>query len=152
MKKILLSKYNKAIAFFLAILGFATACDEIVGADEYGSPHADFIVNGSIKSELSSSVIKNIRVIMRDTSSHYVYSDTCFTDANGSYNVKLIEFPNNQVFKINLQDIDGSANGEFQTLDTIVEFKNPVFTGGDGHWNDGHTDKEMNLKMKPKVQ
>ena len=151
MKKLFLANYNKIIAFCLTLLGFATACTDMFPGSEYGVPHADFIINGSVKSEINSSTIKNIRVIMADTSSHYVYSDTCFTDLNGNYTVKLVAFPDDQVFKINLQDIDGVANGQYQTLDTLVEFKNPVFTGGGKHWYNGSTQKVLNLNMKAKL-
>ena len=147
MKIKLLKKYNKLIALLLSLLGFTTAC--IIGGKEYGTPHADFIVRGKVVSEIDSRPIKNIRVIMRDSTSIY-YRDSINTDLNGIYTLKVTGFPLSKNFNIDLKDIDGTENGEFQNLDTIVEFKNPVFTGGNKHWYNGQTEKEFDLKMKPK--
>ena len=53
-------------------------------------------------------------------------------------------------FNIEFIDIDGAENGEYQSLDTIVEFKDPHFTGGDGDWYAGETSKEFNIQLNPK--
>lgn len=148
MKIKLLKKYNKLIALLLSLLGFTTACF-LIGGAEYGTPHADFIVRGKVESQIDSRPIKNIRVIMRDSTSIY-YRDSINTDLNGIYTLKVTGFPLSKNFNIDLKDIDGTENGEFQNLDTIVEFKNPVFTGGNKHWYNGQTEKEFDLKMKPK--
>lgn len=147
MKSKILTSCNKIIAFLLAFLGFANACNNF--AKEYGVPHADFIVKGSVVSAKDNKAIKNIRLIMRDSSVHYNY-DTTYSDVNGNYSVKMTGFPGTQTAKIDLQDIDGLANGEFQPLDTVVEFKNPQFSGGDGSWYDGKTENELNITLKPK--
>ena len=86
---------------------------------------------------------------MRDSTSIY-YRDSINTDLNWIYTLKVTGFPLSKNFNIDLKDIDGTENGEFQNLDTIVEFKNPVFTGGNKHWYNGQTEKEFDLKMKPK--
>jgi putative lipoprotein (rSAM/lipoprotein system) len=148
MKIKLLKKYNRLIALLLSLLGFTTACF-IIGGAEYGTPHADFIVRGSVVSEKDSRPIKNIRVIMHDSTSIY-YRDSINTDLNGVYTLKLSGFPLSKNFNIDLKDIDGTDNGEFQNLDTIVKFINPVFTGGNKHWYNGQTQQEFDIKMKPK--
>lgn len=59
--------------------------------------------------------------------------DTSFTDSEGKY--QIIEeygFSENQTFQINFQDIDGTVNGDYKDLDTIVEFKNPQYVNGNG--------------------
>ncbi|MDD4500573.1 MAG: radical SAM-associated putative lipoprotein [Bacteroidales bacterium] len=140
MKIKILKTFNILIAGLLAILGFATAC---VPAAEYGTPSAKFIVNGNVKSSETDQPIKNIRVSMQ--------GDTTYTDANGAYQV-IDEwgFPTDQTYNIEFQDIDGNANGVFSDLDTIVEFKNPEFSDGDGSWYRGETSKEFDVKLTPK--
>ena len=52
-------------------------------------------------------------------------------------------------FKIHIQDIDSTQNGQFQNMDTLIEFKNSKFTGGDGELYIGQTEKEINIKLQP---
>lgn len=140
MKIKILKTYNVLIAGLLAILGFTTACDS---KDEYGTPSAKFIVNGKVKSSETDQPIENVRITMQ--------GDTTYTDVNGAYQVvDKWGFPTDQTYNIKFLDIDGEANGEFSDLDTIVEFKDPKFTNGDGDWYSGETSKEFDVKLTPK--
>lgn len=146
MKKIevrSLKAYNAFIATLLAILGFTTSCKDYLIRTEYGTPSAKFIVNGKIESSVSNTAIENIRVIM--------HGDTTFTDGEGKYQVSdKYGFPRSQIYDIKFQDIDGSQNGEFENFDTVVEFKDPSFINGDGHWYQGEISKELNVTLNPK--
>jgi putative lipoprotein (rSAM/lipoprotein system) len=140
-----LKKYNIFISMLLALLGFSAACEpggDMYGSPvmEYGVPVATFIVKGNVKSESTSNNIPDIRVIMGD--------DTAYTDRTGNYEVETRSDAFAQSFLQEFKDVDGLANGEFQTLDTIVEFNDPEFTGGSG-WDNGETEKEMDVKLKP---
>jgi putative lipoprotein (rSAM/lipoprotein system) len=135
--------YNVLISGFLALLGFASSCDIGGVYAEYGTPSAKFIVNGKIESAATSQPIENIRVIMQ--------GDTAVSDQYGKYQViDRWGFPQDQSYSIEIEDIDGTINGEFENLDTIVEFKNPKFTKGDGDWYKGETSIDFNVKMNPK--
>jgi putative lipoprotein (rSAM/lipoprotein system) len=145
MKRTILEKYNKLLSFLLSVLGFGAACS--LGACEYGlpvveygTPHATFKVKGTVRSEQTSNNLPNIRVVMGE--------DTAFTDVSGNYQVKNIDFPNDQAFLVEFKDIDGETNGEYQPLDTIVEFIDPEFSGGSDGWDQGETEKELNVKLK----
>jgi len=143
-----LSGYNVIITALMALLGFATSCEPIGGA-EYGVPHARFIVKGKIVSAEGNAPVPNIKVRMQqDTNIRYY--DSAYSESNGNYQVDLVDFPESQTYKIEFIDTDGSANGEFQTLDTVVEFKEPKFTGGSGNWDEGETQKIFNVALKPK--
>ncbi len=135
---------NAIILGLLALLGFASSCEKWPNTKaEYGTPSAKFIVNGKVNSKETNSPIKNIRVIMN--------RDTSYTDSEGHYQVNEINgFPNNQTFQINFQDIDSTINGDYNDLDTIVEFTNPQFVNGDGNWYAGETSKEFNVKLDEK--
>jgi len=131
----------------LSILGFGaacgfSACEYGAGYVEYGTPHAMFKVKGSVKSEATSDNISGIRVIMR--------VDTTFTDAQGNYEVGASDYPGDQAFLVEFKDTDGGSNGEYQPLDTIVEFTDPAFTGGEGAWYGGMTEKEIDVELKDK--
>ncbi|MDY0104616.1 MAG: radical SAM-associated putative lipoprotein [Lentimicrobium sp.] len=140
MKIKILKKYNVLIAGLLALLGYTTACDS---KDEYGTPSAKFIVNGKVISSETDQPIENIRVTMQ--------GDTTYTNADGVYQVvDNWGFPTDQTYKIDFNDIDGAANGGFSGLDTIVEFKDPEFSDGNGDWYSGETSKEFDVKLTPK--
>ena len=127
-------------SFLLSILGFGAACS--LSSCEYGTPFATFKVKGNVKSEVTSNAIPNIRVVMG--------YDTTFTDESGNYQISNTDFPDNQTFLVEFKDIDRETNGEYQTLDTIVEFIDPEFSGGTGNWDSGETEKEINVKLKDK--
>jgi len=147
IKTSLFRKSNAVLRFLLSILGFGAVCS-LSGCEygtpsvEYGTPFATFKVNGNVKSEVTSNTIPNIRVIMG--------SDTAFTDESGNYQVSNTEFPTNQTFLVEFKDIDGEMHGEYQPLDTLVEFIDPEFSGGTGGWDSGETEKELNVKLKDK--
>lgn len=149
IRKNFFTGYNVIITALMALLGFSTACERFLGS-EYGTPHARFILKGKITSADNNNPVPNIRVTMQfDTLSKQ--GDTTYSDSNGNYQaVDEFGFPISRSYSIKFADIDGTANGEFQNLDTVVEFKDPVFTGGDSHWDNGKTQKEFNVALKPK--
>jgi putative lipoprotein (rSAM/lipoprotein system) len=147
MKTSIFKRFNGFISFLLTILGFGAACslsscEYGTPAVEYGTPYATFKVNGSVKSEVTSNNIPNIRVVMG--------YDTTFTDESGNYQISNKNFPDDQTFLVEFKDIDGETNGEYQPLDTIVEFIDPEFSGGTDNWDSGETEKEVNVKLKDK--
>ena len=137
--RFILKKYGTILGVLLAFLGFTlSSCKKMYGSPsvEYGTPSATFIVNGKVESSGTNQPIQNIRVIMQ--------GDTTMTDAAGSYQIiDAHENPSRQKFPIQFQDIDGNLQGEYNNLDTVVEFKNPQFTNGE-------TSKEFDIKLKPK--
>ncbi|SHG05368.1 putative lipoprotein, rSAM/lipoprotein system [Mariniphaga anaerophila] len=147
MKTSIFKRFNGLISFFLSVLGFGAACslsscEYGTPAVEYGTPYATFKVNGNVKSEVTFNSIPNIRVVMG--------FDTTFTDESGNYQISNTDFPDDQTFLIEFKDIDGETNGDYQPLDTIVEFIDPEFLGGTGNWDSGETEKEVNVKLKDK--
>ncbi len=145
MKKVKIKFFktsNAIIAGLITLLGFASSCEK-VSRVEYGTPSAKFIVNGKVISSDSNEAIENIRVIMQ--------GDTTKTDNEGKYQVvDKYGFPSDQVYDIKFQDIDGVTNGDYQNLDTIIEFKNPQFINGDGNWYSGETSKELDIELNKK--
>jgi putative lipoprotein (rSAM/lipoprotein system) len=141
MKRILtnlLKSYNAVLAIMIAFLGFSVSCEMKA---EYGVPNAKFIVNGKVESSLDSSPIKHIRVIMQ--------FDSTLTDDDGNYTIaNNYVFPGSHTFDIRFHDVDSMDNGIYENKDTIVTFTNPKFTKGNGHWYEGETSKEFNVKLK----
>ena len=136
----LFNSYNKVIIGLIGVLGFTLACEETRIA--YGTPSAEFAVNGQVTSKDTDKAISNIRVIME--------LDTTFTDIEGNYQVSNWGFPKNQTYTLLFQDTDNELNGEFHNVDTLVEFRNPDFVNGDGAWFEGTATKDFNVKLTPK--
>jgi putative lipoprotein (rSAM/lipoprotein system) len=145
VKRQLLKKYNVLLTLILSVLGFSTACESIdeYGAPvvEYGAPTATFIVKGKVSSNENNS-IPNIRVTMG--------VDTAYSDENGIYEVKQQYSPTDIEFPIKFEDVDGIENGEYNSVDTVAKFENPTFTGGDGNWDMGETESQLDIKMDDK--
>ncbi len=158
MKKLqfkVLKSYHALIALLLSFLGFSSSCDWLTPGAMYGTPTADFMVKGKVESK-SNKPVAGIKV---DISKEYetqegkssVLIGTSASEAGtGTYTVKASDIPNDQTFKVKFTDIDGATNGEYETLDTTVVFQNPKYSGGDGHWYHGRTEKELNVKLKAK--
>lgn len=145
-----LKTYNALIVFLISFLGFASSCDPLGMKYMYGSPSANFIVKGKVGTATNSPVA-GIKVEMSMEVNSYLLNTTSSAESTGIYKVTGGgQSPEGQNFKIKFTDIDGALNGEFETLDTIVVFQNPKFTGGDGHWYNGQIEKEVNVKLKPK--
>jgi putative lipoprotein (rSAM/lipoprotein system) len=153
----ILKSYNSIITLLLSFLGFASSCDIWGGRAMYGTPSADFIVKGKVESAGERRPIAGIKVELSkevDTENGKIPVDidhSVSAETTGAYTVANNGgFPIDQTYKVKFTDIDGALNGEFETLDTTIIFQNPKYTGGDGSWYNGRTEKELNVKMKTK--
>jgi putative lipoprotein (rSAM/lipoprotein system) len=140
-----LKGYNLLLSLLLAALG----CTEKEPVCEYGTPHATFIVKGTVRSKTNAQPVPKVKVEMNYDSPESGTYSSALSDNNGNYEVKTEDFPNDQTFSMKFTDPDGAVNGLYLEKDTVVEFKNPVFTGGDGNWYDGETKKELHIKLTP---
>lgn len=131
--------YNVIIAGMLSILGFTTSCDPVV---EYGTPYANFIVKGKITSFETDKPIENIQVTMGGVPK--------LTNSNGEFEIVNSGSLLDTTFNLNIRDIDGENNLLFFDKDTVAQFKNPIFSGGDDNWYVGDTKINIDIKLKPK--
>lgn len=145
MKKTFLKKYNKFLGILMSLLGFGSSFTfhgcEIVSPAEYGTPHATFKVTGTV-TDSKNTEIKNIQVSMK--------YDTTNTDEDGKYLIETSEFPNIDTIRVHFYDADGDKNGSYQSLDTLISFKDLSFQNGDGSWYEGEKTKELSVKLKEK--
>jgi len=143
-----LRNYNKVILFLLVLIGFSGCEKETGGKAEYGTPHADFIINGKIVSKATNQPISNIRVAIKDMASSLgAPFDSAFSNSEGNYSLIVTDFPSSKIYNLNFFDKDGALNGTFIAKDSIIEFNNPNFTDGDGNWYSGKVTKELNIKL-----
>lgn len=129
---------NLLIAWFLSLFG--VACSPFTA--EYGTPEASFHTTGVVHSADENIPIDHIRVIMG--------ADTAYSNSTGTYKVEVRDFPTSQSFNLNFTDVDGPENGNFEPKDTLIEFNNPEFHDGNGHWFAGETEKVVNAGLRRK--
>ncbi len=138
-----LKMFNSLIYMALSMLGFSMSSCGGIGS-MYGTPEADFIIRGKVTDKRTNQPIENVEV---EVSGDW---NKTSTDANGKYKITVNDFPESQTFPVRFRDVDGNLNGLYMDLDTIVEFKDPEFTGGKGNWYEGKTTKEFNIQLDPK--
>ena len=133
-------KENSLLFLLLGFIGVITSCDDENNVEPlYGTPSADFIINGSVKSTSAQLPIENIQVIMRN--------DTIYTNANGDFTINNNSTPQDTVYTIKLNDIDGSTHGSFQNKEMTVIFSGNNFAGGDGNWYHGKVEKDIEVSL-----
>jgi putative lipoprotein (rSAM/lipoprotein system) len=121
------------------IMGFAISCQH---EDEYGTPMADFVLQGAVKSKTDLHALPDIKVTM--------LRDSNQTNVNGYYEVFLNDFPNPQTYLVRFHDLDTLHNGNFKDKDTNISFDGNNFQGGDGKWYEGTETKVMDVFLEPK--
>ena len=132
---------NRIILSLIAVLGFSCSSDDPIV--EYGSPSADFNISGNIIDETTLEKLSNIQIISNNASSS-TFGDTIYSE-NGHYEIVKRDYPSSQVFVVTFKD----TSNLHQTLDTLVDFTDPVFENGDGSWYYGETSKEVDIKLTP---
>ena len=142
----LFNSYNSLILLILSLLGFSTSCEDENKSMMYGVPMAGFKVIGKVESALDDKPIPDIIIEARDD----YLEGTGFSKPDGTYEVGIGGDTGDHTYRLKFVDTDGALNGEYESLDTTVVFKDPVFTGGDGSWYLGIAEQELNVKMKPK--
>ena len=144
MKKLKIKFLKKYSALIAAVVGlFSSSPCSMVQPVEYGTPSARYVVDGKVTDNGTGKPIENIRVSMG--------GDTAFSKADGSYGiVRDVTFPKDTSFTLKFEDTDGSANGQYANLDTVVKFKKSEFKGSDGKWNYGENHKNIDIKLNKK--
>ncbi len=146
-KKLLLNKYNAGIAIGITMLGFAAGCKKSEKDDDngvqplYGMPSAHFIFNGRVMSVENDKAIQGIRVALD--------FDTVYTDSDGKFELDVNGLPQRKSFPFDVADVDGDENGNYRSMQSNVIVENPDFEGGDGSWDYGKTEKDIEIRLTP---
>lgn len=140
------NSYNSFILLMLSLLGFSTSCEDDNKAMMYGVPIAGFKVIGKVESALDSKPIPDIIIEARED----YLKGIGFSKPDGTYEAGIGDYPGDHTYRLKFVDTDGALNGEYESLDTTVVFKDPKFTGGDGAWYRGIAEQELNVKLKPR--
>ncbi len=149
MKKIALKTYGKILAIILSFFGLSS-CEIIEPRVEYGTPSADYIVNGKVSDKITNQPIKGIGVIVPNRV-YPKHGDTVYTNELGEYTLDLKNaFPySNEQMKVIAKDLDGNKNGIYEKDSIELSFtQKDQITKGSGSWYSGVYKKtNQNFKL-----
>lgn len=144
MKRKTLSFINRCLAAVMALLGFQ-ACDFPkkygVPAPEYGTPYADFLVQGKV-TDTKQEPLKDMQVVMKLYGSRPI--DTVYTDENGQYQWKDA----GPTYISGMNVVVNDTTGKFASDSAKVEFEYDR-TQADG-WKRGVATAEADFELKEK--
>ena len=146
--------YNAVLTALLSMLGYG--CSNWTEPEvEYGMPTAKYVVNGTVTDEQNAPV-EGIKVSLKSVSDarnadgkRYTHGiDSLQTDAAGRYEMKYSAFPERSDIKLIVEDIDGEANGTFQSDTIDVDYNKAVQTEKGSGWNEGTFEIKQDIKLK----
>lgn len=153
-------KYNyiSFAAMILSLLGFSTSCDkigEVIGGGlcMYGCPNADYEVSGAVSDE-EGNPVEGIRVAIEwDRGDSYQQRDTLFTDEKGEYLMKMHQDAFFQKVTAEFEDVDGEANGSFESASGEVEKPDFGYSDkGKDEWYIGTYSARIDKTLKKKKE
>ena len=136
--------YHWLLTGLLTLLGFA-GCN-LIPAEEYGVPHADYTVKGAVVNKATGKAIEGIRVgyypqewsDLFGTPPEYYYGPKDYVITNQKSQFTLTAKDASRApLSLYIEDIDGEKNGLFQPEKIEVDFSKAVHTGKSKHWYEG---------------
>ena len=149
--------YNAVLTTLLSILGYGCSSDEpmdMYGSPvEYGAPHADYIVIGTVTNE-SGTPVQGIKTSLKEVSENAKTSygiDSIQTNATGDFQLKYTGMERKSI-KLIVEDIDGEANGGEFLSDTLdIDYDKAVkVKEGEGRWYQGKFEVSQDVKLRKK--
>jgi len=108
---------------------------------EYGVPRADFRLSGRVLDGPTGQVVPGFEVRFAD-----VVADT--TDTDGRWRIEASSFPCDQDCSVQLQDIDGTANGSYLPHVQPLDLEQTI--PGDDEWFAGQFEQhDLDIRVEP---
>ena len=161
-RRTFIKRMNWALAGAMGILGF-TGCEKETPV-EYGTPHADFTVKGSVINKATGKPIKGIRVgydsgyqigvMYGPPPAPYKPKAHVLTDAKGEFKLtdqffigEYLTEDGKSKLPVFVEDIDGTENGLFQPENLQVDFSNAEHSGKPKSWYGGEYTVTMKVEL-----
>lgn len=147
--------YCTVLSALLSVLGFSSCSSDDDFPCEYGSPHADYIIDGIVTDEEGDE----INGILVSAESYGDFKDGRYwfnlaskkSDYAGGYYLSFQSSPESSYTKLIVQDVDGEANGGEFANDTIdIDYKSAVIVKEGEGWNSGTYKITQNIQLKKK--
>lgn len=154
---------SKLLKFLMALLGFGafSSCGggpDMYGcpmpAPEYGCPYAEYNFDVDVVDSENDAPIEGIRVsvVQRYITNELNNVDTLatgLTSAEGKVRLQYGSFPTNQ-HELVADDVDGEANGAFDSASVVVTTSESDYANGEGPWYEGQATEEITIKLNKK--
>ena len=141
------SIFNKFLLVLSSLIGGGTACTSVFeGADEYGCPHADYIVRGNVVDESTKEPIAGADVIVSRGNRNYhgEETDTVQTNEKGVF----VDAWSTSCGLYDNVTIDTDVEGyEKSTME--VNLKDVAYVGKHD-WYEGKKEKSVTIELKKK--
>jgi putative lipoprotein (rSAM/lipoprotein system) len=116
-------------------------------APEYGMPHADYRISGTVLSSDLNLPIEGISVTIRDTLDASGAMDSTGTDSLGRYVLQFSEAPWRNTWRLKAEDTDSFENGTYISKDTVISIPESDLQDGSGSWYEGHGEKTVDFQL-----
>jgi putative lipoprotein (rSAM/lipoprotein system) len=155
---------NWALAGLLSLLGFPGCSGDDVGADEYGTPWADYTIKGTVVNKANGKPVEGIKVSTNTFSypegptlmygpvwTPYKFKELAAvtTNAQGEFKLSDIDPALNYVPVI-ITDIDGEKNGSFASDTINIDIKDMELTGKPKGWYKGKYVSTLKVELTEK--
>ena len=150
---------SKILKFLMVALGFGayTSCDgpDMYGcpmpAPEYGCPYAEYNFDVDVVDSENDAPIEGIRVSVIEKYSEQ-YTDTLavgLTQSDGKVRLQVGRMPTDKHTLV-ADDVDGEANGAFDSASVVVTTSESDYANGEGPWYEGQATEEITIKLNKK--
>jgi putative lipoprotein (rSAM/lipoprotein system) len=129
---------SKLLVIFLSLLGFTVSCKH---EDKYGTPMADFVLQGTVQSSATHNTLPDIQVKLNSISGQ--------TNSAGYFEISMSDYPDPHTYTLQFHDLDTINNGYFKDKDTSFYFPANSFQGGDDEWYEGKEIKITEIHLDP---
>ena len=156
-RRTFIKSMNRGLAGIIGMLGFA-GCEKI-GTEEYGTPHADYTVKGTVVNQATKKPIEGIRVGYYSYISAAMYGTIptpykpkahVLTNAKGEFKLtdgfhagEFQMIDNKPTLPVFVED----KNGLFQSEQIQVDFRNAERTKEPKSWYDGEFTVTVNVEL-----
>ena len=160
MKRLLIKVTNSILASIMGLFGFTSCHERGLNKPEYGVPHADYTVKGSVIDEVTEEPIAGIRVgyspvewdedaFGPEPEYHWEPDTYVISSANGGFTLtgSFFNEGKNAILPVYVEDIDGEENGSFQAKKVEVDFKDAVQSGKPDSWYGGEFTVTTNIQL-----
>ncbi len=130
MKNLIVRFCRKALSL-MGLGGAISSCGAFIAPDMYGTPTMEYRVSGKVTDSETSNPISGIEVEYF----HFLNGPkTILSSDDGGFEVEAMHFPSDHV-TLKFTDIDGPANGEYESLE--LEVKLEKVAESSGAWDEG---------------
>lgn len=153
---------SKILKFLMALLGFGafSSCGggpDMYGcpmpAPEYGCPYAEYNFNVDVVNSENDAPIEGIRVSVIEQYNEQ-FTDTLavgLTQPDGKVHLQVGRMPTDKHTLV-ADDVDGEANGAFDSASVVVTTSDSDYTNGDNSWYEGEATGEITIKLNKKSE